>query len=73
MPSAEELRAALVVAELEEELVAPKDAGGDISELKHRLREARRDYRQNYRSATPAPGDGVAQPETIAVTAGVND
>lgn len=71
MPTADELRAALVVAELEEELAAAKDdpdADG-YRDLKMRLRAARQDYRETLRS----PVDGVAEPATIEATAAVKE
>lgn len=46
MSQADDLRAALKVAELEEQLVAAKEAGDDIEDLKLELREARRAYRE---------------------------
>lgn len=75
MPTADELRAALGVAELEEELAAAKDdpdADG-YRDLKMRLRAARQDYRETHRSPADAVGDGVAQPATIDATAAVKE
>ena len=46
MPTADELRAQLAVAELEEELVAAKADGDVPTELKLKLREARRAHRE---------------------------
>lgn len=71
MPTADELRAALAVAELEEQLVAAKDTeAGPSAELKLAVREARQTYRQ-MREGYPA-GEGEARPATIETTAGVN-
>lgn len=71
MPSADELRAALAVAELEEQLAAAKATDdGPSAELKLALREARQTYRQ-MREGYPA-GEGEARPATIETTAGVN-
>lgn len=47
MPTADELRAALTVAELEENLIAAKATPeGPSRELKEQVREARRQFRQ---------------------------
>lgn len=46
MSRAEELRAELAVAELEEQLVAAKEDGTLTDELKNELREARRAHRE---------------------------
>lgn len=46
MSRADELRAELAVAELEEQLVAAKDAGDVPTELKHELRAARQAHRE---------------------------
>lgn len=71
MPSADELRAALAVAELEEQLAAAKATDdGPSAELKLALREARQTYRQ-MREGYPA-GEGDARPATVETTAGVN-
>ena len=70
MSRAEEVRARyeaeLAVAELEEQLLAAKDAGGDVPrELKDQLREARRVFRE-MRS-----GDAAVNPSTIEAIAEV--
>lgn len=71
MPTADELRAALAVAELEDELAAAKlTPDGPSAELKLAVREARRVYRQMREGYPPAPGE--ARPATIETTAGVN-
>lgn len=46
MSNAATLRAALAVAELEEELVAAKADDSVTPELKHQLRDARREHRE---------------------------
>lgn len=74
MPGTDELRAALAVAELEEELVAAKDGDTDAVEyrdLKLRLREARQAYREQRSGQPAAEGDAVASPDTIEATAAV--
>lgn len=80
MGRAEQLRAELAVAELEEELVAVKgDPDADPAQLqatKYALRDARQAFR-TLRDGTPpedaieATGDGVARPATIRAKAGV--
>lgn len=71
MPTADELRAALAVAELEEALAEAKATDdGPSAELKLALREARQTYRQ-MREAYPA-GEGDARPATVEATTGVN-
>lgn len=69
MPSTDELRAALAAAELEEELVAAKETGGAPTDLKERLREARRVYRE-MREGRPAEA-GEARPSTVKAAAAV--
>lgn len=74
MSRADELRAQyeaeLAVAELEEELAAAKDtAEGPSRELKERLREARRVFREQRAGAPVADGDAVANPEPARATA----
>lgn len=69
MPSSEELRAALAVAELEEELVAAKADGPADRDLKLRLREARRAFRELREGRPVGPGD--ARPETVKASAKV--
>ena len=72
MPSADELRAALAVAELEEQLAAAKDTDtGPDHDLKLALRDARQTYRQ-MREGYPA-GQGDARPAVIEATASVNE
>lgn len=73
MPSADELRAALVVAELEDELAAAKDDGNADRDLKDRLRAARQEYREKYRTASDAVEDGIAEPDAIQTTATVEE
>lgn len=70
MPNTDELRAALAVAELEEQLLAAKDGDGASHDLKLELREARRVYRK-LREGYPA-ADGEARPATIETTGEVN-
>lgn len=71
MPSADELRAALAVAELEEQLADAKATdAGPSPELKAALRVARQTYRE-MREGYPA-GDGEPRPATIETTTGVN-
>jgi len=71
MPSADELRAALAVAELEEQLAAAKTTSeGPSAELKLAVREARQTYR-TMREGYPV-GEGEARPATIETSAGVN-
>lgn len=69
MPSTDELRAALAAAELEEELVAAKETGGADMDLKLRVREARRVYR-DLREGRPAE-PGEARPTAVKATAAV--
>ncbi len=72
MPTADELRAALAVAELEEQLVAAKATGdGPTAELKLALRDARQTYR-TMREGYQA-GEGDARPATIETAATVNE
>lgn len=65
--TADELRAALAVAELEERLVAAKEDGTLTPELKLELREARRVYREMRApaSADPAPINVSAAPAPL--------
>lgn len=70
MPTTEELRAALAVAELEEQLIADKDGDGPSAELKLELREARRVYREMREQYPPTPGE--ARPATIDAASEVN-
>lgn len=70
MATADELRAALAVAELEEQLVAAKAGDEEPSqELRGQLREARRVYRE-MRAGYPA-GEGEARPDAIEAGAEV--
>lgn len=46
MSRADDLRAELELAELEEELVAAKADGDDLTDIKQRVREARFAFRQ---------------------------
>lgn len=71
MSKTDELRAALAVAELEDELAAAKDSDmdpDDYRDLKLRLREAR----QTHREQRDTGGDGVASPDSIDVTTEVH-
>ena len=64
-------QAELAVVSLEEELIAAKESGtdrGDLVEVKERLREARRVYRE-MTAPEPAEGDAVAHPETVNTSA----
>lgn len=71
MPTKRELaEAELAVLDLEDELAAAKESGAADMELKLRLREARRVHRA-LRSGED-PGEGVARPDTIEISAGVN-
>lgn len=72
MSRAEELRAELTVAELEEQLVAAKEAGDVPAELKHELRAARQTHRE-LRAASAEPDEGVARPATVSATAEVQE
>jgi hypothetical protein len=68
MASADELRAALKVAELEEQLLAAKKTKrGPSDELKLELRAARRAHRE-MREARPAE-EGEARPAAVKATA----
>jgi len=72
MPSVDELRAALAVAELEEQLIAAKATDdGPTAELKLALRDARQTYRL-MREGYPT-GEGEARPATIETAATVNE
>lgn len=66
----EELRAALAVAELEEQLAAAKAGDGADMALKLAVREARRVYRE-MREARPAE-EGEARPGAIEAGVAVN-
>lgn len=50
MGLADDLRAQLAVAELEEELAAAKEAGDLTAELKNKVRAARQAYRETRES-----------------------
>lgn len=66
MSTADDLRAALAVAELEEKLIAEKASSADgraTQETKYALRDAREQYRTK-REAHPA-GPGEARPATV--------
>lgn len=73
MANADDLRAQLLVAELEQKLVIAKQSDDiDPAELRHvkeRLRLARQKYREEYR--TVALDDTTAEPETIRLRATV--
>lgn len=61
MATADELRAQLEVAELEEELAKAKTTKkGADRELKLKVREARKNYRENFRDTA-----GMATPDAI--------
>lgn len=67
MSRADELRARLEaelrVLELEERLTEAKEAGGDYTDLKHELRQARREFRAER------AGDANADPAVIETAA----
>ncbi len=65
----EALRAELAMIEAEEEFVAAKEAGTVTPELKTKLREARRAYREMREGAPTGPGEARAQ--TVAGKGGV--
>jgi hypothetical protein len=71
MGRADELRAELAAAELEERLVAlkadPKADPDEVQQAKYALRDARRVFRQAREAAPPetAAGDAVARPEPV--------
>jgi hypothetical protein len=71
MSRADELRAALAaelaVLELEDELAAAKESGDVPRELKLRLREARRVFREQR------AGAAVASPATVTAAASVEE
>lgn len=73
MSRAEELRAELAVVELEEQLVAAKEAGDVPAELKHELRAARQTHRELRAANTELDDEGVARPDTVAATAEVQE
>lgn len=78
MSRADELRAKheaeLAVIELEDELAAAKDSDeGASRELKERLREARRVFREQRAGEPAEPGDAIASPDTISATAEVQE
>lgn len=71
MARADEIRARyeaeLKVADLEDELVALKEAGADLRECKDRLREARQAFRLSRE------GDAATRSSTIQVTTMVSE
>jgi len=71
MSKADELRAELKVAELEESFVEAKSRGEATEEMKQNLREARRQWRElrEAQAAEVAEGDAVVRPGTVEVTA----
>ena len=75
MSKVEEARAALVVAELEQELIAAKEAGDtdsdDYRDLKVRLREARQAHREQRSGQPTEPGDAVVSPKPARAKAEV--
>lgn len=52
------------VLELEEQLIAAKEEGGDLSDLKHELRQARQEFRQSRDTGT--------RPDVIETVAAVD-
>lgn len=69
MSRADELHAELEVAELEEQLVAAKDAGDEamLRDVKYALREARYRFRTLRAGGDPdvGNGDAVVRPDVI--------
>lgn len=63
------------VAELEDELVAAKQAGEDAEALKLDLRQARRRFRElrSTQGQALAEGDAIASPATVTATAQVQE
>jgi len=66
------LEAELAVVELEDELLAAKEAGEVPRELKDRLREARRVFREQ-RSGVAGDGDAVVNPAAVQASASVQE
>lgn len=76
MSKVEELKAALLVAQLEEKLVDAKATeAGPSRKLKEDVREARRVYRElrDAHRTDPLPGDAAVRPSEIGVTAAVEN
>ena len=75
MTTSAELRAALAVAELEEDLIARKAAGDtdgpEFLKLKSDLRAARQAHRELRAGEPPADGDAAANPPIFGVTTAV--
>ena len=71
MPSVEEMRAALKVAELEEQLVAAKAGAGPNDKLKLKLRQARQEYRE-LRAGRPVEA-GEVRPAAIKAKSEVKE
>lgn len=70
MAKSDELRAELELVEREEALIKAKGTKkGPSRELKLQVREARRKAREAREAES---GDGVARPETVRASAGVN-
>jgi len=73
------LEAELAVVELEDELVAAKEAGLADSDpeayrdVKERLREARRAFREARSGVRAGEGDAVASPAAIDASASVQE
>ena len=65
MPTSAELRAALEVAELEEQLIAAKDGDGPSAELKLAVREARRVYREMREGAAAVSPAAIETATTV--------
>ncbi len=73
MPTSDELRAALALAELEDELTAAKGDGPVGRELKDRVRAARQEYREQHRTPSAGVGDVTAEPDAVAAAATVRE
>jgi hypothetical protein len=77
MSRADELRAELKVAELEEKLAALKGSGDEakLRKAKYALRDARQQFRQLRAGMPPdvGEGDAVVRPDTIEAKATVEE
>jgi len=67
------LEAELAVVELEDELLAAKEAGEVPRELKDRLREARQRFREQRAGVPAGEGDAVAAPAAVEASASVQE
>jgi len=67
------LEAELAVVELEDELLAAKETGEVPRELKDRLREARRVFREQRAGVPAGEGDVVASPAAVEASASVQE